>query len=438
MNANRSLIIVLALASQLPFAQTAAGQEHWVATWAAAQQQPRPPAAGRGPAPPVAAGQQTPAAAPRPTPPPASFTNQTIRMIVHTTIGGRRVRVQMSNAYGTMPLTIGSAHVALRSKDSEIVAGSDRVLTFSTKPSFRIPPGASIVSDPVDLSVPQLGDLAVSVYVPGESGPLTTHALGLHTTYISPPGDFSAQPAITDATTSLSWYWLASVDVLAPADTAAIVTFGDSITDGATSTPNTDRSWPAYLAARLLANTGGAKLAVVNEGISGNRILTDGAGVNALARFDRDVLDIAGVKWVTILEGINDIGLGLGPNAQAGAAVTADDLIGGLRQMIERAHMHGIKVIGCTLTPYEGAFYASEEGEKVRQAVNRWIMTGGAFDSVVDFDAVTRDPENAKRLPPAFNISDHLHPNDAGYKAMADAFDLSVFMPRPAQGSAQR
>jgi lysophospholipase L1-like esterase len=216
---------------------------------------------------------------------------------------------------------------------------------------------------------------------------------------------------------------------MAPADAAAIVAFGDSITDGATSTNDADRSWPSILAARILDAAGAPKLAVLNEGISGNRILTDGAGVNALARFDRDVLGQAGVKFLMIMEGINDIGQTTGTrgNAPPQNPVAPDDLIGPIKQMIERAHTHGIKVIGCTLTPYEGAAYYSEKGEEVRQAVNRWIRTGGAFDAVVDFEAATKDSANPKTFKPAFNNGDHLHPNDAGYKAMADSIDLKIF-----------
>ena len=283
-------------------------------------------------------------------------------------------------------------------------------------------------SDPVDLEIPQLGDLAISVYVPGDSGQLTMHGTGLHTTYIA-KGNVAAEPMLNDATTTRSWYWITAVDVMAPVDTGAIVAFGDSITDGATSTNDADRSWPSVLAARILSTPGAPKLSVLNEGISGNRILADGAGVNALARFDRDVLGLAGVKWLMIMEGINDIGQTTSSrgNAPPPNPVTPDDLIGPMKQMIERAHTHGIKVVGCTLTPYEGAGYYSEKGEEVRQAVNRWIRTGGAFDAVVDFEKATQDSANPKTFKATFNNGDHLHPNDAGYKAMADAIDLKIF-----------
>jgi lysophospholipase L1-like esterase len=346
-------------------------------------------------------------------------------MIARTSLGGKRVRVQFSNAFGTTPLMIGSAHLALRDKGSAIVAGTDRPLNFYGKPNCTIPPGALMYSDPVDLDVPKLSDLAISVYVPGDSGPASAHSLGLHTTYISKEGNFTGQPEIADATTSLSWYWLASVDVMAPSTAATIVAFGDSITDGATSTADTDRSWPSVLAQRLQANPATANIAVVNEGISGNRVLADGAGVSALARFDRDVLGTSGVKWLMIMEGINDIGIAArqpGPNS-----LVADDLIGAISQLIERAHTHGIKVIGCTLTPYGGAGYASENGEAVRTALNTWIRTSSAFDAVVDFDKATQDAENTKQFRAGFNNTDHLHPNDAGYKAMAESIDLSIF-----------
>jgi len=347
-------------------------------------------------------------------------------MVVHTSIGGRRLRVQLSNAYGTAALAIGSAHIARRDKDSAIVADSDRALSFNGKPSVVIPPGAQMVSDATDLNVPKLADVMVSLYLPSETGTPTMHATGLHTTYISKEGDLAAAPMISDATTTQSWYFLASLDVLAPADAAALVTFGDSITDGARSTPNTDSSWPSVLARRLAANTATQNVAVLNQGISGNRVLRENAGTNALARLDRDALAQTGVKWMIFMEGINDIGQGLRANAPADQAVTADDLIGGLKQVIERAHSHGIKAIGATLTPFSGAAYYSDAGETVRQAVNQFIRSG-AFDAVVDFDAVTRDPENPKVFKAEYDSGDHLHPGDVGYKAMADSIDLSLF-----------
>ena len=415
-------------------------QEHWVATWAAAPQETRAfpfgPPAPAAPAQPTAATQQP--AAPAPPPPIMSFQNQTVRMIVRTSIGGRRVRVELSNVVGTKPLLVGAAHVGLREKDSTIVTGTDRALAFSGKPSFTIPPGAQALSDAVDLNVPPLSDLAISLYLPGETGLPTIHGTGLHTTYIA-PGDMASSAAIANpAMTRAAWYYISGVHVAAPADTGLIVAFGDSITDGATSTVDADKSWPSQFARRVIANAATANLAVVNEGISGNRVLRDLVGANALARLDRDVFSQPGVKWMTLMEGINDIGRATGRGAPASEAVTADEVVAGLRQIVERAHLHGIKVLGATLTPYEGAAYYSETGEAMRQAVNRWIRTGGAFDAVVDFDAVVRDPANALQIKPDFNIRDHLHPNDAGYAAMAEAIDLSLFAAsRPGAASAR-
>jgi lysophospholipase L1-like esterase len=384
------------------------GREHWVATWTTAETLVRPPAAPSAAAPPAGA---------------RGFKNQTVRMIVRTSIGGRRLRVNLSNAFGSDPLVVGAAHIAIHSKESEIVAASDRALAFNGKPGCTIGPGMVILSDPVDLNVAPVSDLAVSLYFPGETGPPTSHGTGLHTAYIK-EGDVAGQAVMAGAATRQSYYWLDGIDVMAPAAASLIVAFGDSITDGARSTPETNHSWPALLAARLAAQKATANIAVGNMGIGGNRVLRDVTGASALARFDRDVLSQSGVKWVMVLEGINDIGHGATAPAEM---VTADDLIAGYKQLIERAHTHGIKAIGCTLTPFEGANYSREEGEAVRDAVNAWIRTSGAYDAVVDFEAATRDPNNPKRFLPGFDPGDHLHPNDAGYQAMANAVDLSIF-----------
>ena len=411
----RILLVAATLLSPLAFAQ-----EHWVATWAASPIATNIPAA---PAKPVAAG--APAAAPaKPGPAPLrSFNNQTIRMVVNTSIGGRTVRVELANTFGSDPLKIGSAHIALRDHDSAIIPASDRKLTFSGLSSATIPKGASMISDPVDLAVPAVGDLVVSVYIPGDSGPPTQHATGLHTTYISSEGDFTGLPDFTPARTTNSWYFLSGIHVLAPADTSLIVAFGDSITDGATSTNNANASWPSFLAKRL-HDAGVTNLAVVNQGISGNRVLGDGAGVSVLARFERDVLAQPGIRYLIFMEAINDIG---GAARPGGTPVTTEEIIAIYKQMIARAHMRGIKVIGATLTPYEGAGYYSEPGEGIRTAVNQWIRTTGMLDGMIDFDLATRNPENPKKFRPGYNISDNLHPNDAGYKAMADSIDLSLF-----------
>jgi lysophospholipase L1-like esterase len=303
-----------------------------------------------------------------------------------------------------------------------------------------------MISDPVDLEVPALGDLVVSVYVPGDTGPATNHNVALHTTYIV-KGDATAQSALTDAITSQSWYWLSGIEVLAPANAAAIVAFGDSITDGTRSTPNTDSSWPSVLARRLAANKATAQLGVLNQGIAANRVLRDDVGTSALGRFDRDVLAQNSVKWMFVLEGINDIRSGLGksfafvlkPGGPPKEEVTAEQLIGAYRQMITRAHEHGIKMIGGTLLPFEGAGNYSENGNAVRKAVNQWTRTGGTYDWVADFDSVVRDPEHPDHYRAEFDSGDHLHPSDAGYKAMAESIDLSIFgAPRTTTASNSR
>lgn len=417
----RTLLFALALILVSAESALGAGAErHWIPTWAASPQKsvivlpglPKPPAGTNR----------------RPLfPPPPTFHNQTVRMMVRTSIGGPEVRVQLSNAFGPAALHVGAAHVALQAKDSEIVPSSDHALTFGGQPSVVIPAGAEVLSDPVDLRVAPLTYLAISVYVVGKAEDPTDHLTGLHTTYISGPGDFAGATSIHATQTTESWYWISAVDVLAPAKTGVIVAFGDSITDGATSTPNTDRSWPSQLAERVEKDKATAgKWAVVNEGISGNRLLNGGMGAAALSRLDRDVFSLPGVKWMIVLEGINDIGFASFTHNPADD-VTAQQLIDAQKQMIARAHLRGIKVMGATLTPFEGASYYSDPGEKTREAVNHWILTSGAFDAVVDFDKVVQNPANPKQILPSFNLRDHLHPNDEGYRAMADAIKLSTF-----------
>jgi lysophospholipase L1-like esterase len=396
--------------------------EHWVTTWATAQSLAREPNFGRAQR---SGGEQNRAPSPISNI-PQTFKNQTVRMVVRTSLGGQRVRVQLSNAVGNSALVIGAAHIAIRQRDAVILPASDRVLTFGGQASFSIPPGALVVSDPVDLDVPKLTDLAVSLYLPGDTGPPTTHALGLHTTYIA-DGDAVRNTALSPAATATAYFWLSSVDVLAPANAAVILAFGDSITDGFATTVNKDQAWPTLLAERLAATKSTAMLGVVNMGISGNRVLRDGAGTNALARFDRDVLGRPSVRWITLLEGINDITYSAIP-VMANQTVTADDLIWGYRQIIEKAHLHGIKVLGATIMPVEGVATYTDKGEAVRQAVNQWIRTSQAFDGVVDFDALMRDPSDPKKLRAEFDSGDHVHPNDRGNQAMADAIDLSAFL----------
>jgi lysophospholipase L1-like esterase len=411
-----TFVLTLAVASLFTFLQAQGiAQDHWVATWATAEALITAPPPQFPPA--MADSPQRIFAT-------RGFSNQTVRMIARTSIGGRRLRVKLTNAFGAAPVIVGAAHIAVRAKESEIVPGTDRALTFGGNPGCTLGPGMVVLSDPVELNVAPVGDLAVSLYFPGQTGPPTSLMGGLHTAYISKEGDVTGQAAIADALATQSYYFLAGVDVMAPANTSLIVAFGDSITEGARSTANTDHSWPALLGARLAKNKATANVAIVNLGIGGNRILRDQVGASALARFDRDVLSQAGVKWMMWLEGINDIGRGFQTPADA---VTAEEIIAGYKQLIERAHTHGIKVIGCTLTPYEGAGYSSEKGETTREAVNTWIRTSKAYDAVVDFEAATRDPSNPKRFRADLDPGDHLHPNDAGYQAMADAVDLSLF-----------
>lgn len=345
-------------------------------------------------------------------------------MIVHTSLGGRRVRVEFSHMLTAQPVEIGAAHIALHKGGGAIAEGSDRTLTVGGSPTFVLLPGVLTVSDPVDLGFAPLSDLAISLYLPRETGPPTSHILGLHTAYIS-KGNVAGAAAMPEPTTMFAYAWISSVDVVAPASAFSVVAFGDSITDGFSTTRDTDRAWPALLAKRLNANKATQHVAVVNQGISGNQVLRDGAGLSALARLDRDVLARPGVKWVILLEGINDI------NGRARlegpTQLTAEELIGAYRQIIARCHTRGIKVMGATIMPEEGVPPASERTEGIRQAVNAWVRATGNFDAVVDFDAAVRDPQRPARIKVEFDPGDHLHPNDAGNQAMADAFDLKIF-----------
>ena len=388
--------------------------ERWVGTWAAAM---HAPSAGFG--------EEFPSQF-------FEFDKQTVRQIVRTSIGGDQVRVRLANTFGDVPLVIGAARLALRDSEERIDPASDRVLTFSGSPSITIPPGALVVSDPVALTVPALSELAVSIYFPEPTTSTTVHAFAFQTNYFSPVGDFTAEAAMPVETTAQSWVFLTGIDVTVTEPTGVVVALGDSITDGAISTPDTNQRWPDLLAERLVADADQPAMAVLNAGIGGNRVLNDPpegfefAGPNALARFDRDVLAQPGVTHLIVFEGINDIGL---PAVAGDPAefVSADELIAGLRQLAERAHEHGIVAFGATITPFEGSMVFSEEGEAIRQAVNDWIRTGGAFDAVIDFDAVVRDPGQPTRLLPAFDAGDLLHPNDAGFRAMAESIDLALF-----------
>jgi lysophospholipase L1-like esterase len=358
-------------------------------------------------------------------------------MVVRPTIGGQRLRVRFSNEFGTTGLKVGAAHVALTSKGAAIVPDSDHRLTFGGRPSVTIPPGAPILSDPVDLKLSPFAELTVSIYLPDKTISSTVHFWAQHETYISEPGDFTAKPDIANAMTKTSWFFLADVEVWAPDQTTATVAFGDSITDGVGAKQGEYSDWPDLLADRVAKVQGELNLSVVNEGIGGNRVLHDGAGVSALARLDRDVLSQPGVVNLIVLESINDIGWPhMKPRLPNGTVlkdlpfthevVSAEDLIMGFEQIIDRAHQHGIRVFGATLTPYQGADYYSDDGEAERQAVNEWIRASGAFDGVIDFDASVRDPNHPAQFREGYHSGDHLHPSAIGYKAMADAVDLTV------------
>jgi lysophospholipase L1-like esterase len=339
------------------------------------------------------------------------------------------VAVLSGQAFGAQAIAIGAAHLAIRDKGPAIVAGSDQTLTFGGRPAVSIPPGALVLSDPVDLTAPASADLAVSLYLAGGPTIATTlHYSSQQTSYLA-AGDTSAALQMPDDSTVSSWPFLTGVDVMAPKTGAAVVTFGDSITDGSRSTAETNRRWPDILANRLLAQHKN-HLAVVNAGIGGNRILHDGAGPagpqygpSALARFERDVLAQPGVQYVIVLEGVNDIGHP-GGAAPMSEDVSAEDMIAGLRQLIERAHERGLKIFGATIMPF--TTNPSPKEEK-RQAVNQWIRSRNAFDGVIDFDKTVRDPNQPIRFLGAYDSGDHLHPNDAGHKAMGEAVDLSLF-----------
>jgi lysophospholipase L1-like esterase len=416
-------------ASPSASAQAVRAPDHWVGTWATA----------------VVARPQAAAPAPAPGPPVLNFNRQTLRQIVHTSLGGDRVRVVLSNVFGTAPLPVGAANVALRQKDASIVPASARPLTFGGSPSTTIAAGAIAISDPVSVAVPAFADLAIDIFLPGDTAtspsPLTTHSGALQTSYVSVSGNHSGAADLQVASTTQSWFFLARVEVSAPEAIGAVVTFGDSITDGSLSTPDTNNRWPDHLARRLMTQATSARggqaaqaamPGVLNVGIAGNRVLTEGIGPSALARFDREALVQSGVTHVIVLEGINDFGLG-GPGGLGGAPLpTAAELIAGLRQLIERAHARGLKVIGGTLLPFEGtslapfpAYYSADKDAR-RQTVNEWIRTGKAYDGVIDFDMAVRDPVHPLQVLPQYKAVDNLHLNDAGYQAMAGAVNLAL------------
>jgi lysophospholipase L1-like esterase len=354
---------------------------------------------------------------------PSDLTNVTVRQLVRVSVGGRRVRLRFSNEGGAETLTLGSVHIGEADADGLVAAGSDHAVTFDGKPGVSIPASAPVLSDPIDLPTKALDKLYVSIHVPGAIAPRPPRSLFQYVA--GSPGDFTGEARLPGVRLARIPAYVTLVEVQPSTPTNVVVMLGDSITEGAASTANAFRGWPDRLAERL----NGRNWAVVNAGISGNRLLRYGAGPSALARLDRDVLSVPGIKAIVLLEGINDIGRGFAPTG-ATEPVDAAALEAADKQIILRAHEHGVRVIGATLTPYEGASYASPAGEAVREELNAWIKTGGAFDGVIDFAPAVADASNPRTFDKQYNDRDHLHPNDAGYKAMADAVDLSLITGR--------
>ena len=386
-----------------------------------------------------------------------TFRNQSLRLIVHTSAGGTKVRVKISNTFGNHPLLIGGAHIARRTEAANIDPTSDRTLMFRGRLSTSVPARAMVVSDPVELDVPALSDLAISLFLPKTTEATTLHVLSMQTSYVSSDtGDFTADVKFPVAKTIHSWPFLTGVDVAASAHGAAIVALGSSLTDGDGSTLDANRRWPDVLADRLQKGAGGkTEVGVLNEGIIGNRLLSDtnsprqaggppplGAvfeqlgpalGEAGVARFERDVLAQAGVKYIILALGVNDI-LFPGSFIPQTESVNAQELIAGNRQLIARAHMKGILILGTTIPPFEHAlfrnpffdrFYAPDK-EKIRQEVNAWVRSSGEFDGAIDFDEAVRDPSHPTQLLPAYDSGDHLHVNDAGNSAQGNAIPLKL------------
>jgi len=375
---------------------------HWVGTWTAA------PAPAEG----------------------AAFSNHTLRMTPRVSIGGSKLRVRISNAYGTRPLAIGAACVGRRSTGSALVPGSNRRLTFGSEARATVAAGALVVSDPVELAFAPLSDLAVSVHLPGDL-PTSFGITGRYarqTNYISPPGDFAAEEVMPVGRLTDDWYFVCGIDVVAPPETGAVVALGDSLTDANISTHDGHHSWPSQLARRLIARPRGRPMAVMNQGLGGNRILHDIRGDSGLRRFDRDVLAQPGVTHTVIMLGTNDL---RNRNGKADEEVTAPQMIAGLKQLAVRGQARGIKVIGGTLTAFENETFLpgawNPQREAVRQRVNEWLRGTDAFDAIVDFDRALYDPDHPARMLPIYDCGDHLHPSDLGYRTLGDAIDLGLF-----------
>lgn len=347
------------------------------------------------------------------------YENQTIRQVVRLSQGGQSFRIRFTNEYGDKALDIGGATVAMAGPDGKSV-GPSVAVTFAGNPTTVVPPGAPLLSDPIRISAKALDSLSISLFLPTATGPCTCHFAGTATTWVSGPGDFT-KSGFEAAQTTTTRAFISAVEVEA-ASPRTVIAFGDSITDGTASTTNANHRWPDILADRLVAS--GQTIAISNQAIAGNRVLTQQMaifGANALARFDRDISSVPNAKWLIVLEGINDIGSG------GATPPSAEQIIGGYRQLIARSHAQGIKVYFATLLPYEGARYFTEVGEGIRQQVNTWIRTSGAPDAVIDFDAAMKDPANPRKMKAELQSGDWLHPNDAGYKVMGEAIDLALF-----------
>lgn len=355
-------------------------------------------------------------------------TGQTLREIVHTSVSGSEARIWLSNRFGAMPLHIGAAHVALSAEATRIQPGSDRVITFHHQQQITIPPGATIVSDPISLAVPAFANLAVSLYFPQPTEAATYHGLASQFSYTvtgNAVGDADLGPAAWKIS---SWYFLTGVDVDAP-HAAAMVTLGDSITDGSRSKFNANERWPDFLAQRLAADPAtrnAGVLGVVDMGIAGNQVLSDGVGPNALSRIEWDVLGRSGARYLVVLEGVNDIARYADHHQPYGDL--AQRLEQGYAQIAAQAHQHGFRVFGATLTPFQGCPCYTPEGADVRHQLNEWIRTTSAYDGVIDFDRAVHDPANPERYLPLYDSGDHIHPGKAGYQAMANAVSLSLLL----------
>jgi len=391
-------------------AQTEAKPQQWIATWGASQQIPEPGNAL----------------------PPGDLRDATVRQIVHLSAGGAQLRVHLSNAFGTQPLHFTSVHIArpLSSASPAIDPATDKALTFAGVGDVIVPPGAEFVSDPIDFSAAPLSNLAVTFHLDAPPAPQTGHPGSRATSYYV-RGDSVGASNLTNPKQVDHWYQLSEVDVLASPGAATIVVLGDSITDGHGATTNGNDRWTDVFAARLQVSPTTRGIGVSNQGIGGNHLLSDGLGPNALARFDRDVLAPAGVRWLIVFEGVNDLG-GLARNGEVTPvehAALVQRVLAAYQQVIARAHAHGLEVIGATITPYTASdhYHPGPLSEADRQTVNEWIRTAGHFDAIIDFDRVVADPHHPDYLLPDYDSGDHLHPSPAGYRAIGEAVPLTLF-----------